>query len=85
MNWSAAPVALVPTAVVTVTSTGPAAPGGEVAVSWVEEVTVYVPAATAPKSSALAPVNPVPVTLTEVPPAGRPAMGLMALTVGAAS
>jgi len=30
-------------------------------------------------------VKPVPVMLTELYPAGRPATGLMALTVGAAS
>ena len=41
MNWSAAEMALTPTGVVTVTSTVPAVPAaGDVAVTWVGEVTV---------------------------------------------
>ena len=46
MNWSAEPVAEVPPGVVTVTSTVPALPAGEVAVIEVAELTVKpVPAA----------------------------------------
>jgi len=37
------------------------------------------------KLTALAPVKPVPVMLTTVPPGSSPATGLMALTVGEAS
>ncbi len=59
--------------------------GETAAVIDVAEVTVYEAAATAPKSTAVAAVNPEPVTVTEVPPAGTPATGLTALTVGAAS
>ncbi len=78
-------MALGPTGVVTVTSTVPVAPVGDVTVSNVEEVTAYVVAATEPKSTAGAALNPEPVTVTEVPPAGRPATGLTAVTMGAAS
>ena len=39
----------------------------------------------APKSTAVAPVKPVPVTVTEVPPAWGPLFGLTAVTVGAAA
>jgi len=38
-----------------------------------------------PKSTALAPVRFVPVTVTEVPPADGPEEGLTELTVGAAT
>ena len=41
-------------------------------------------AAVAPKLTAVAPVKPVPVMVTEVPPASGPAVGLTAVTVGAA-
>jgi hypothetical protein len=37
-----------------------------------------------PKWTAVAPVNPVPVMTTDVPPAARPEVGLIAVTVGAA-
>ena len=42
-------------------------------------------AAVEPKLTPVAPLKPVPVMVTEVPPARGPAAGLMALTVGAAS
>ena len=85
MNWSAAEVAEVPPAVVTVTSTGAGAPAGEVAVIGVAELTVTLVAAVEPKSTAVAPVKPVPVMVTEVPPAAGRRSGLTAVTVGAAS
>ena len=53
MNWSAADVAEVPPAVVTVTSTVPV-PAGEVAVIWVAELTVTPVAAAAPNVTAVA-------------------------------
>ena len=42
-------------------------------------------AGTEPKLTALAPVNPVPVTVTVPAPPSGPAIGLTPLTVGAAS
>ena len=44
--------------------------------------TVKPVAAVVPKSTAVAPVRLVPVTVTVVPPACGPAVGLMAVTVG---
>ncbi len=85
MNSSAVPVALVPLGVMTVTSTVPAAPAGDVAVTEVGETTEYVVAPVAPKSTALAALKPVPVMVTEVPPATGPAIGLTAVTVGLGS
>ena len=57
---------------------------GEVAVMELELLTVKVAAAVLPNFTALAPVRPVPTTVTEVPPAKGPADGLMDVTVGAA-
>ena len=83
VNWSAAPVALVPPGVVTVMSTVPALSAGEVAVIDVALLTVNAVAAVAPKLTAVAPVKPVPVIVTEVPPAVGPLVGLTLVTVGA--
>ena len=82
MYWSGAPVALVPPAVVTVMSTVPALPAGEVAVICVALLTVKPVAAVAPNFTAVAPVKPVPVIVTLVPPAADPLVGLTAVTVG---
>ena len=60
-----------PVGVVTVTSTVPE-PAGDVAVMLVELTTVTPMAALAPKSTAVAAVKLVPVTVTEVPPAAGP-------------
>ena len=65
VNLSAADVTLVPPGVVTVTSTVPV-PTGEVAVMLVAELTVKLEALLIPNLTAVAPVNPVPVTVTEV-------------------
>ena len=78
-------VADVPTGVVTVTFTVPAAPAGAVAVIEVEETTVTPVAAFAPKSTAVAPVKFVPVMVTLVPAVVGPAAGLTAVTVGVLS
>jgi len=78
---SAVPVAEVPIPLVTVTSTAPAACAGEAAMIVVSLVTVNS-AVTMPKSTAVAPVNPVPVTVTDVPPAVDPEVGLTPVTVG---
>ncbi|NKA04876.1 hypothetical protein GO307_03150 [Ralstonia solanacearum] len=83
MNWSAALVALVPPEVVTVRSTVPAEPAGEVAVIDVALLTVKLPAFVEPNLTAVAPVKPVPVTATLVPPPVPPEDGEMPVTVGA--
>ena len=77
--------ALSPTGVVTVTSTVPAPAGAETAVTEVAEVTVKLAAAAGPKLAPVAALNPVPVMVTEVPPARGPDTGVMALTAGRAS
>jgi hypothetical protein len=82
--WSAALVALVPEPVVTVTSTtAPVVPAGDVAVIVVALVTVNDAAAVAPKLTAVAPVNVVPVIVTVVPPVLGPDDGATVVTVGA--
>lgn len=81
VNWSAADVALVPLAVVTRTCTVPAAPAGEVAAMVVDDVTENV-AAAPPKVTPDAPVKPVPVIVTGVPPAVLPVAGDSCVTVG---
>ncbi len=84
MKWSAPEAALVPLEVATVTSTVPAGPAGDVAVTWVAELTRYEVAASVPSSTELAPRNPVPVMMTVLAPVKGPAGGLTAETVGAA-
>jgi hypothetical protein len=76
-------VAEVPPGVVTVTSTVPASPAGEVAVMLVALTTVNEVAAVLPKLTAVAPVNPLPVMVTSAPPASGPAVGEIPVTVGA--
>src|SRR4030081_2648941 len=66
-------------------STVPALWAGEVAVIDVALLTVNVIAAVAPKLTAVAPVKPVPVIVTDVPPAAGPFVGLTFVTVGAAT
>jgi hypothetical protein len=60
-------------------------PAGAVAVMEVAEFTVIPVAAAAPKVTAVAPVNPVPVIVTVVPPVVGPAVGEIDVTVGAAT
>src|SRR5436853_1689264 len=74
-------MALVPPAVVTVTSTVPT-PVGEVAVIWVALSTVKEPAALLPNLTAVAPEKLVPVMVTLLPPDDGPVFGLMLVTVG---
>ena len=69
---------------VTLTSTVPV-PAGDVAVIWVAELTVKVVAAVAPKITAVAPVNPVPVIVTVVPPDVGPDVGEIEVAAGAAT
>ena len=66
---------------VTVTSTVPV-PAGAVTVRLVALITVTRCPRWTPKSTAVAPVKPVPVTVTVVPPAWGPLVGLTAVTVG---
>jgi hypothetical protein len=68
--------------VVTVSATCPAAAGGLVAVISVEESTTKLDAAADPKSTAVAPERFDPFTVTVVPPAVVPSLGLRPLTVG---
>ena len=77
-------MALVPPAVVTVTSTVPV-PAGEVAVIWFALMTVNEAAALPPNLTAVAPEKFVPVMVTLVPPDGGPVFGLTLVTVGAAT
>jgi hypothetical protein len=73
--------ALVPFGVVTVTSATPE-PAGETAVICVSLSTLKLDATAAPKRTAVAPVNVVPVIVTLVPPAPGPDDGLIAVTAG---
>ena len=59
-------------------------PAGLSAVIDVSLTTVKFVAAFVPKSTAVAPVKPVPVIVTNVPPPSGPAVGLITETVGAA-
>jgi hypothetical protein len=81
VNWSLAPVALVPPAVVTVISIVPAEAAGEVAVIWVA-VSLVIEAVFAPKLTAEAFARFVPVIVIEVPPAVVPEDGLTDVTAG---
>jgi hypothetical protein len=76
-------VADVPPAVVTVTSTVPALLAEDVAVICVAESTWNDDAAVDPNVTALDPVNPVPVIVTDVPPSAGPADGDTEVTVDA--
>src|SRR3954447_8607431 len=77
-------MALMPAAVVTLTSTVPTDPAGAVAVTWVSVLAVTV-AALAPNFTAVAPVRLVPVMTTWFVPASGPELGLMPVTVGGAT
>jgi len=82
MNWSAELVELVPIGVVTVISTVACVSAGEVAVMEVGPFTVKAVADVDPNFTAVAPLNAVPVTVTEVAPVVGPTLGLTAVTVG---
>ena len=80
---SPATIALVPPGVVTLTSTVPTARAGEVIVRVLSLVTCRLVPGVTPNLTAVAPVNPVPVIVTTVPPAADPVAGEMLVTVGA--
>ena len=82
MNVSPGLVAEVPADVVTVTSTAPDDPAGATAVKLVAELTLNDVAGAEPNLTAVAPVKPVPVTVTDVPPVVGPEEGLTEVTVG---
>ena len=67
--------------VVTVTFTRPV-PAGLVAVICTAELTVNLAALLEPKSTNVAPVKPVPMMTTEVPPVGARSAGVTFVTVG---
>jgi hypothetical protein len=83
VNLSAALVADVPAIVVTVMSTVPTDPAGDTAVICDALFTVNEVAAVVPNRTLLAPINPVPVMVTGVPPAVLPEDGEIEVTVGA--
>ena len=80
VNWSPAVAALAPPLFLTVTSTVPALAAGDTAVIDVELLTVKLLAAVPPKLTPVAPVSPVPVIVTVVPPAAGPWAGETAVT-----
>jgi len=59
-----------------------AACAGETAVILVSDTTVKLVAATVPKTTLVAPVKPVPVMVTVVPPDAGPEAGATPVTVG---
>ena len=67
------------------TSTVPAVPDGAATVIEVAPLTITPFAFADPNRTAVAPVKPVPVKVTEVPAASGPLLTLSALTVGAAA
>jgi len=83
--WSAVLVADVPPALLTVTSTVPPASAGATAVIEVAELTVRLEAAVDPNLTVSPAANPVPVMVTDVPPAEGPLFGLTAVTVAGAT
>src|SRR5262245_55910266 len=64
-----------PLAVATLTLTLPNTAGGEMAVIELSELTIKLAAGALPKSTAVAPVNPVPAMVTTVPPVVGPKFG----------
>ena len=82
MNWSAVEVADVPAGVIDRHVHRRRCRRGLMAVIVVSSTTVTPVAAVVPKFTAVAPVKPVPVIVTDVPPAAGPLVGLMPVTVG---
>src|SRR3984885_11505777 len=71
----------VPPGVVTVTVTVPD-PDGLTALIWVPESMITSVAASGPNITAVAPMNPLPVIVTGVPPSSDPLPGVTAVTTG---
>ncbi len=74
---------MVPTGVVTMTETAPAAWAGVVQVMLVLLTTTTFDAGVPPKVTLVAPVNEVPVSVTFVPPEAGPEAGETFVSVGA--
>ena len=74
----------VPFAFVALTEAEPAAPAGDTAVSCVDEMTVTDVADAVPNFTVVDEVKLVPVTVTVVPPAVVPLLGLSPVTDGEA-
>ena len=92
MNVSLLPdpglMGLVPSTVVALTMTTPPSGDeldGEVAVALVDELTVTLVAAVLPNFTVIPLAKPVPVRVTDVPPATEPVAGLTPVTVGGGS
>jgi len=83
MNLSPGTIALVPRGVVTLISTVLADRAGEVTVRVLSLVTFRPVPGVVPNLTAVAPVNPVPVMVTPVPPSVDPLAGEMLVMVGA--
>jgi hypothetical protein len=82
-KWSAALGALDrPPGIVTVTSTVPTAPAGDIAVIAVEDFTVKLVAFVEPNLTALTFLKKVPSMATTVPPVAGPLLGVTVVTVG---
>src|SRR4051794_31340225 len=64
------------------TCTGPAVPTGVTAVIWVGLSTVNDMASVPLNVTSVAPVNPAPVIVTDVPPVTGPVPGLTVVTTG---
>src|SRR5262249_47513307 len=82
VNSSLALVALVPPDDATVTSTIPALAAGDTAEIDVSPFTVKPAAFVAPKRTAVAAVNPVPLIVTAVPPEAGPMVGDTPVNLG---
>ena len=80
---SPATIVLVPLGVVTLISTVLADRAGEVTVMVLSLVTCRPVPEVVPNLTVVAPVNPVPVIVTVVPPATGPVAGEMLVMVGA--
>ena len=76
---------MVPPGVVTRTLAVPAVPAGVTAVIELDDTTATLVAGAPPMVTPVAPVKPVPVRVTAVPPAVEPLEGVTAVTVGAAA
>jgi hypothetical protein len=83
VNTSPNTKSLVPAGVVTRISYSPAACAGATAVITVEDDTLKLDAGTVPKRTLVAPVNPVPFMVTDVPPVLGPEAGEIEERVGA--
>ena len=82
---SPATMALLPSALVTITFTAPATCAGATAVTVVSVTLAKLVASTVPNFTAVVPVNPVPVMVIAVPPALDPLDGAIEVTAGVAA